>query len=195
MVLLVACVALVWRSAHEPGVRPRNSDRLSVWGVRLLLVLGAVTLVAGTLATAAGPHAGGSGTGDEVVRLDWFGAETMDWAIHQHGALATFLGLAAVGVWFLVRARRGGRETMNALTAVCVLLACQGLVGSAQYAMELPATMVWIHVVLAALTWLALLWATAAAGRLAPRGTPPRSDPPPDPAPRRRLEREPAVSG
>ena len=30
-------------------------------------------------------------------------------------------------------------------------LACQGLVGSAQYAMELPPGMVWIHVVLAAL--------------------------------------------
>ena len=30
--------------------------------------------------------------------------------------------------------------------------------------MELPAEIVWIHVVLAALTWLALLWATAAAG-------------------------------
>ena len=39
--------------------------------------------------------------------------------------------------------------TQNAMTAVCVLLACQGFVGSAQYAMELPPGMVWIHVVLA----------------------------------------------
>jgi cytochrome c oxidase assembly protein subunit 15 len=55
------------------------------------------------------------------------------------------------------------------MTAVCVLLACQGFVGVAQYALELPAEIVWLHVVLATLTWLALLWATAAAGRLAPR--------------------------
>jgi cytochrome c oxidase assembly protein subunit 15 len=54
------------------------------------------------------------------------------------------------------------------VTAVCVLVACQGFVGSAQYAMHLPAEIVWFHVVLAALTWLSLLWATAAAGRLAP---------------------------
>ncbi len=53
------------------------------------------------------------------------------------------------------------------MTAVCVLLACQGLVGTAQYALELPAEIVWFHVVLAALTWLALLWAAAEAGSLA----------------------------
>jgi hypothetical protein len=35
--------------------------------------------------------------------------------------------------------------------------------------MELPAGMVWFHVVTAALTWLALLWAVAAAGRPGPR--------------------------
>ena len=62
------------------------------------------------------------------------------------------------------------------MTAVCVLLACQGFVGSAQYALELPAEIVWFHVVLAALTWLALLWATAAVGR-GRRGTAPAPEP------------------
>jgi cytochrome c oxidase assembly protein subunit 15 len=163
MLLLVACVALVWKSAHEPG-RPAGGDRLTAWAVRGLLVLGGITLTAGTIATAAGPHAGGSGTGDEVVRLDWRGADTLDWAIHQHGALATLLGLAAVGTWFLARKRDADASTRSALTAVCVLLACQGFIGSAQYALELPAEIVWIHVVMAACTWLALLWATAAVG-------------------------------
>jgi cytochrome c oxidase assembly protein subunit 15 len=168
MLLLVACVALVWRAAHEPGTQARSRDRLSLWAVRGLVVLGGVTLAAGTIATAAGPHAGGEGTGDVVPRLDWMGADTLDWAIHQHGILATVLGLASVGCWFLLRARRVNAMTQNALTAVCVLLACQGLVGAAQYAMELPPGMVWIHVVLAAFTWLALLWAWMAAGRADP---------------------------
>ena len=43
------------------------------------------------------------------------------------------------------------------MTAVCVLLACQGFVGATQYALELPAEIVWFHVVLSALTWIALL--------------------------------------
>ncbi len=168
MALLMASVALVWRAMHEP-VRARPADSMSMWAVRALLLLGSVTIAAGTIATAAGPHAGGEGTDDEVVRLDWFGADTLDWAIHQHGALATLLGLGAVGSWFLVRARGAGVGAQNALAVVCALVACQGFVGTAQYALELPAEMVWIHVMLAALTWLALLWATAEATRPTPQ--------------------------
>jgi cytochrome c oxidase assembly protein subunit 15 len=182
MALLIACVALVWRSTYEPGERPRSSDRIATWGVRALLPIGGLTLALGTIATAAGPHAGGEGTGDVVVRLTWRGAETLDWAIHQHGALATFLGLASVGVWFLVRARGANVQTQNAMTAVCVLLACQGFVGVTQYALELPAEIVWFHVVLSALTWIALLVATAAAGRLARAGA--AVPPPVEPAAR-----------
>jgi cytochrome c oxidase assembly protein subunit 15 len=50
-----------------------------------------------------------------------------------------------------------------------VLLGVQGAVGAIQYALELPAEIVWVHVALACATWIALLWATAAAGRLVPR--------------------------
>src|SRR5215210_6567282 len=59
MALLVACVALAWRASFEPGQRPRSSDRLGVWAVRLLVIPGFITLALGTIATAAGPHAGG----------------------------------------------------------------------------------------------------------------------------------------
>lgn len=172
MALLVAAGALAWRATFEPGERPRSDDRLSVWAVRGLGVIGAFTLAAGTIATAAGPHAGGEGTHDVVPRLRWRGGETLNWAIHQHGALATLLGLSAVGVWFLLRARNADKQVRDAMTAVCVLVACQGLVGSAQYALHLPAEIVWFHVVLAALTWLSLMWANLAAGRLAPRREP-----------------------
>jgi heme a synthase len=170
MLLLIAGVALVWMAHHEPGWRARSTDRVSTYAVRALLGIGAVTTFLGTVATAAGPHAGGSGTGDEVVRLRWRGAETLDWAIHQHATIATVLGLAAVGTWFLLRARGAPAELRSAVTAVAVLVGCQALVGGVQYALELPAEMVWLHVVIAAVTWLALLWAVAAAGRLAPSG-------------------------
>src|SRR3954453_18954987 len=64
MALLVAAVALAWRATYEPGERPRSSDAAVTWAVRALLLPGALTLAAGTIATAAGPHAGGEGTGD-----------------------------------------------------------------------------------------------------------------------------------
>jgi heme a synthase len=170
MLILIAAVALVWRARWEPGERRRASDRLAVWSVRALLALGAVVIFVGTAATAAGPHAGGAGTGDEIDRLEWKGAGTLDWAIHQHGRIATVLGLAALAVWFLLRRRGAEPEPRQAMTVTCVLLAVQGIVGAIQYRLELPAEIVWIHVALAACLWLSLLWATAAVSSLAPRG-------------------------
>jgi heme A synthase len=58
-------------------------------------------------------------------------------------------------------------EVRRAVTAACGLLAAQGAVGGIQYQLELPSELVWVHVALAACLWLTLLWATAAAGRLA----------------------------
>ena len=83
--------------------------------------------------------------------------------------------------------RKADTTTQNAMTAVCVLLACQGFVGATQYALELPAEIVWFHVVLSALTWVALLVATAAAGRVSRPGAPPA--PPEPPVPARELAR------
>ena len=54
------------------------------------------------------------------------------------------------------------------------MMALQGAIGGVQYALELPAEIVWVHVVLAATTWLAILWAVAALGRPLPRGVPSR---------------------
>ena len=175
MLILIAAVTLVWRARHEPGERPASGDRIAVWSVRGLLGLGAVTIFAGTAATAAGPHAGGAGTGDEIDRLEWKGADTLDWAIHQHGRIATVLGVAAVAVWFLLRRRDADPEARQALSAACLLLAVQGAVGGIQYRLELPAEIVWLHVALAACLWLTLLWTVAAAGHPAPRHEPARS--------------------
>jgi cytochrome c oxidase assembly protein subunit 15 len=168
MLMLVAAVALVWRSRYEPGERPRSLDKAGVWAVRALLALGALTIFAGTAATAAGPHAGGAGTGDEIDRLEWMGIDTLEWAIRMHGRIATVFGLAVVAVWFTLR-RRGAREdVLRPLAVTAALVAVQGAVGGIQYLLELPAEIVWVHVALAALTWIALLWAVAAAGRPAP---------------------------
>lgn len=169
MVLLIACVALAWRATFEPGERPARADARSALAVRALAALGGCTLAAGTVATAAGPHAGGEGTGDEVVRFTFKGATTLDWAIHQHGTIAMLLGVGAVGCWALLRSRGADPLAQRAITAVCVLLACQGVIGATQYALHLPATMVWVHVVVSALTWLALLLTVAAVGQIAPR--------------------------
>jgi heme a synthase len=168
MLLLVAAVALAWRSTLEPGPRPRSTDRLSVWSVRALAPLGALTIFAGTAATGAGPHAGGS-PGQRIHRLHFKGADTLSWVIHRHATIAAVFGVAVVAVWFLHRRRGAPERVLEPLTALGVLLAAQGLVGSVQYELKLPTDMVWVHVTLATISWLVLVWSVAAAGRLVPR--------------------------
>jgi cytochrome c oxidase assembly protein subunit 15 len=74
-----------------------------------------------------------------------------------------------IGVWFLRRHRGAGADALEPLTVLGVLLAAQGLVGSVQYELHLPTDMVWVHVSLATVTWLVVLWAWATEGTLAPR--------------------------
>jgi cytochrome c oxidase assembly protein subunit 15 len=171
MIVLVAAVALAWRSAHEPGTRARSTDRLSVWSVRALAPLGAVTIFAGTAATAAGPHAGGS-PGQRIHRLHFKGNDTLMWLVHRHATIAAVFGLAVVGVWFLRRRRGASQDALEPVTVLGVLLAAQGLVGSVQYELRLPSDMVWVHVTLATITWVVLLWAVAVQGQLVPRSAP-----------------------
>jgi len=168
MIILIAAVALAWRATHERGWRPDSTDRLSVWSVRALAPLAALTIVAGTAATAAGPHAGGS-PGQRIHRLHFKGADTLMWVIHRHATIAALFGVAVIGVWLLRRHRGASQDALEPITVLGVLVAAQGLVGSVQYELKLPSDMVWVHVTLATLTWLAALWAVAAAGRLMPR--------------------------
>jgi heme A synthase len=61
------------------------------------------------------------------------------------------------------------------------MLAAQGAVGGIQWALELPAEIVWLHVSLATLTWVAMLWSVATAGQLEPRREPSASRTPAHP--------------
>jgi cytochrome c oxidase assembly protein subunit 15 len=168
MLILVAAVALAWRAGHPRGHRPPSTDRLSVWSVRALLPVGAITIFAGTAATAAGPHAGGMD--DQAInRLTFKGSDTLDWAIHQHARIALVLGLANLGVWWLLRRRGAEPAVRRSLLIALALLAAQGVVGTTQYLLHLPAELVWVHVGIASFLWLTLLWAVAQAGRLVPR--------------------------
>ncbi len=182
MLILLAAVLLVWRavgkereaSTHDP--RGREISRLlpqrlrverpvALWA-RVLVGLGAITVFAGTAATAAGPHAGGS-PGQRINRLSFDGRGTMDFVIHRHAEIALAFSLAAVGLWWFARRRRAPREVQRPLTVLCWLLALQGAVGLDQYETHLPTELVWVHVTLACCAWIACLWAALAAGPLA----------------------------
>jgi cytochrome c oxidase assembly protein subunit 15 len=166
MVLLVAAALLVWRARH-PDASAEAGDRPVTFATRALVAYGGVIIVAGTLATAAGPHAGGAGTGDVVERLDVFGASTLQTMIDLHGHGAAAMGVASVLLWAFALYRGAGRALMRTLTAVCLLMAVQGILGLVQYYNGLPAEVVWVHSALPAVMWVVLVWSWLAAGRVA----------------------------
>ena len=104
---------------------------------RALVALGALTVFAGTAATAAGPHAGGS-PGQKINRLSFDGRGTMDFVIHRHARDRARLrpGVARAVAPRAPQTRR--RRVMRPLTVLCVLLALQGAVGLDQYETHLP---------------------------------------------------------
>lgn len=171
MMLLDAAFALAWCSRYEPWERRRSRDRLSVWAVRALIPLGQLTILAGTIATASGPHAGAH-EGQLVHRFDFEGTGTLEWVVQRHAVIATVYGLGAIAVWFLLRRPGADRRALKPLTVVIGLLALQGAIGGIQWWLELPAGIVWVHIAIATGNWLAMLWTVAAAGRLEPRDKP-----------------------
>jgi cytochrome c oxidase assembly protein subunit 15 len=201
MLILLAAALLAWRAGEAAtgastsagpaassavggteGAHARNGspsrehsapdpDRRLILSLRWLVALGALTIFAGTAATAAGPHAGGS-PGQKINRLNFDGRATMDFVIHRHGEIALAFGLAAVAIWWMARRRHAPPLVRRSLTVLCVLLALQGAVGLDQYMTHLPTELVWVHVGLACGGWLAAIWAACAAGSLSRRGQP-----------------------
>jgi heme a synthase len=190
MLIIVAAVVLVWRASSDPresrsrrrsaavagaagdgadatlGARAAT-DPTIVRGLRWLVALAALTIFAGTAATAAGPHAGGA-PGQKINRLSFDGKGTMDFVIHRHAEIAFVFSVAAVALWWFARRREVGQEVQRPLTVLCVLLALQGAVGLDQYETHLPTELVWVHVALACGVWISLLWAACVSGALAP---------------------------
>lgn len=162
ILLLAAGATLAWRVRRDPAAAPIANPARVVKLTRALVVYAAGVIVLGTFATAAGPHAGGEGTGDVVERLTAIPLTTM---IKIHGHVATWMAVCAIGLWFYAR-RRGATEGLRtALTGVCLLLAIQGGIGLAQYHLQLPAELVWAHASLAAVLWLGFCFSWMAAGR------------------------------
>lgn len=141
-------------------VAASEGDRPATWVItgrmRKLLValgiVGAATLVAGTLVTAAGPHAGDA----ETARLDL----PITALARVHGTLVTaYVCLLAVfGAW--LRSARPTKMLLRAYVGACAVVLAQGAIGYVQYLLAVPAAMVVLHVVGAGLVTVSftLLW-------------------------------------
>jgi cytochrome c oxidase assembly protein subunit 15 len=165
MILLDAAFALFWCSRYEPGERPFSTDFLGVWAVRALIPFGQLTVLLGTITTASGPHPGDHD--EELVRrFDFKGEETLEWIAQRHAAMAVIFAVAVLVVIFILMRKGGDRRAMRPLQVTFALIIFQITLGVTQWLLELPAILVWFHVVAATFIWLAVLWAVATAGQI-----------------------------
>ncbi|OEU88427.1 cytochrome B [Streptomyces abyssalis] len=148
---LLTVATLTWLRAGEGDVPPRPLAGPPVKKLAVMLTsVAAALVVAGTVVTGAGPHAGDS---SEVPRMP----VDVEVAAQVHAALAWIVVALTLAVWLVLRAfdapegpRRRTRELLTVLLA-------QGVIGYVQYLTDVPEVLVGLHLLGAALVWIATL--------------------------------------
>ena len=153
MALVGLAVVLVVRSREPDGAKrvstvvPRTKHRL-----RVMVMWTALAIIAGTVVTGTGPHAGD-------VKARRFTFLSITWVARIHSVIVWIALLMALNLLWHLRKRPHDREVLDApLTLwMCVAIA-QGGVGYLQYANGVPATLVAVHVALATTLWASSVW-------------------------------------
>jgi cytochrome c oxidase assembly protein subunit 15 len=163
---LLASMTMVWLAVllyvriGEPddGV-PRLVVPKPLRGLTFLSAIAlAGVLVAGTLVTAAGPHAGDTSPTRTVPRLQ----VAITTLVHAHSSLLIGYLALLVGLGFGLLAVSAPRAVLLRLSVLVALVCAQGAVGTIQYFTGVPAALVAVHVAGAAAVTAATaaLWAS-----------------------------------
>lgn len=148
MVLVWAAVTMLWRSGEpDEGVRVDAVDVSIRRHVLGLVCATSLAVLAGTVVTGTGPHAG-----DEKARR-FFGTTTdidghaLSWVTRVHGVIVWVAVATALALMWRLRRRAADRRRLDGpLVAWVVAALVQGAVGYVQYAAGLPAGLVLVHV-------------------------------------------------
>jgi cytochrome c oxidase assembly protein subunit 15 len=150
--LIAASVALVVRS-RDIGDQPiaflaRPIVRAYTWG---LIAVTVVVVILGVITTGSGPH---SGDAESEHRFP-FDPRTVAW-LHADVVLL-FVGLL-IGYLILIRVTNAPSRTWRVALTLAGITIVQGCVGYTQYFTGLPVIAVTVHVTLACLLWVTVLF-------------------------------------
>jgi cytochrome c oxidase assembly protein subunit 15 len=163
---LITSMTMVWLSVllyvkvGEPDdgvVHDRVAGPLRALTALTAVNLAAV-LVAGTLVTAAGPHAGDRSPSRTVPRLK----VEITTLVHAHSSLVVSYLALLIGLGFGLLAVGAGRAILLRLGVLVALVCAQAAVGTTQYFTGVPPALVAVHVAGAAACTAATaaLWAS-----------------------------------
>jgi cytochrome c oxidase assembly protein subunit 15 len=148
---LITVAVVMWQRTREGAGAPRplvgKAVQQLVW---CLVAAGGLLQVVGTVVTGAGPHAGDS---REVERMpvDW---ETVS---KLHAVLAWIVVTLTFALWFVLKAVDAPKGPLDRTRELVLVLLAQGVLGYVQYFTHLPETLVGLHMLGAAVTWIWVL--------------------------------------
>lgn len=146
LVLATAAIVALEAWSHRRGCAASPVPPAGRWAGALVVLAGAVLVVTGSFATAAGPHPGS----DEDVRR--FG-NLVD-AMWMHVRATAVFGIAfLVLLAFLWRRRDEAGLLLPAAVGLLALLLVQMAIGELQWRNQLPWGLVLVHVGVAGLLW------------------------------------------
>ncbi|WP_225848484.1 heme A synthase [Streptomyces sp. HPF1205] len=147
----ITVAVLTWHRAGESDAAPRPlvGKPVRQLGQALTAASGAL-LAVGTLVTGAGPHPGDS---RDVHRIG------LDWrtVAQLHADLAWIVIALTGALWFVLRAVDAPAGPRARTRDLFLVLMSQGVIGYVQYATKLPVGLVELHMLGAALIWVAVL--------------------------------------
>lgn len=145
---VLALEARAAKVGHTDPLVPREVQRLGLFSAIACFAL----IVAGSFATAAGPHSGG-GEADEIDR---FGK--LEPIVYVHGAIVgIFLCAFLFTLGYLAARRDRSRRLFNFGLGVLALLLVQMGLGEIQWRTHLPWGLVLVHVFVAAAVWVGVV--------------------------------------
>ncbi|MCC3654776.1 COX15/CtaA family protein [Streptomyces sp. S07_1.15] len=148
---LLTVTAVTWERTREGDGAPRPLAgprvRALAWA---LAAVTALLVIAGTVVTGAGPHAGDS---SEVPRMgvDW---ETVT---RVHALLAWAVVLLTAALWVVLRAVDAPAAPRRRTALLMAVLLAQGAIGYAQYLTDLPEVLVGLHMLGSCLVWVGVI--------------------------------------
>ena len=165
MVLLFASLVMVHR-ADADWPRVTSPVRRELRALTTLLVATAsAVLVLGTITTGTGPHAG-----DSTKRVPRFGLP-LDRVTQLHADSALLLTGLVIATLFAVRLTHTTPAVRRRAAWLAAAVGVQVVLGYVQYFLNLPPSVVGMHVAGATALWCAAVWlALATAGRSAAGG-------------------------
>lgn len=148
---LITVAVLTWHRAGEGDASPRPLVGTPVRQLgQALTAVSAALIAVGTLVTGSGPHPGDS---RDVHRIPF------DWELisQLHADLAWVVVALTAALWFVLRAVDAPAGPRARTRDLFVVLLSQGVIGYAQYFTGLPIVLVGLHMLGAALIWIAVL--------------------------------------